>query len=355
MMAVESLFSTDLLALNRAIGEIYTARDRESFYRAAFSAIHGIIPEELCTFNETTFHSTRFLNSISSSQEHSNISKKFFPALNAHLHEHPFIPHIFFIDKALKTTDYCSKRQFKSAALYNEFYHHLDIEAQMSLALPLSQKNLLVFTLSKKSQDFSERDRLLLTLLKPHMMSALRNAMEHGRIRLERDLLQKGAETERQGAVLFQCDGMIVCLSPFAKELLANYFDTTLAEGDMLPIRLLSWFKTEDALRSAERPSLIIEKEDRCIKITLLNDFTTGDSILIITETDNSLSLHNLQGYDLSRREVEVLSWLSKGKTNVEIAVILGTSRRTVEKHVEHIFAKLGVETRAAAAAKVSR
>jgi DNA-binding CsgD family transcriptional regulator len=52
----------------------------------------------------------------------------------------------------------------------------------------------------------------------------------------------------------------------------------------------------------------------------------------------------------LSPREGQVLAWLTRGKTNAEIAVILGSSARTVEKHVEHIFVKLGVETRTAAA-----
>ena len=47
-------------------------------------------------------------------------------------------------------------------------------------------------------------------------------------------------------------------------------------------------------------------------------------------------------------------AWLAKGKTNRDIADILGMSPRTVNKHLEHIFEKLGVETRAAAAALAS-
>ena len=56
----------------------------------------------------------------------------------------------------------------------------------------------------------------------------------------------------------------------------------------------------------------------------------------------------------LTPRETEVLSWLAKGKTNRDIGDILGVSPRTVNKHLEHIFEKLGVETRAAAAALAS-
>ena len=57
----------------------------------------------------------------------------------------------------------------------------------------------------------------------------------------------------------------------------------------------------------------------------------------------------------LTPRETEVLSWLAKGKTNRDIADILGMSPRTVNKHLEHIFEKLGVETRSAATAIAGR
>lgn len=55
--------------------------------------------------------------------------------------------------------------------------------------------------------------------------------------------------------------------------------------------------------------------------------------------------------FRLTHREAEVLSWVSAGKTNQEIATILGISPRTVKKHLEHVYDKLGVETRTAAAA----
>jgi len=48
-------------------------------------------------------------------------------------------------------------------------------------------------------------------------------------------------------------------------------------------------------------------------------------------------------------REREVLEWLAAGKTDREIGEILGMSPRTVQKHLQHIYEKLGVETRTAA------
>jgi len=57
-----------------------------------------------------------------------------------------------------------------------------------------------------------------------------------------------------------------------------------------------------------------------------------------------------LAGLGLTPREREVASWLSRGRTNQEIATILAMQPRTVEKHVEHVLLKLGVENRTAAA-----
>jgi DNA-binding CsgD family transcriptional regulator len=52
----------------------------------------------------------------------------------------------------------------------------------------------------------------------------------------------------------------------------------------------------------------------------------------------------------LTPREAEVLFWISQGKSNHDIGVILGAKTGTICKHVEHIFGKLNVENRTAAA-----
>jgi DNA-binding CsgD family transcriptional regulator len=52
----------------------------------------------------------------------------------------------------------------------------------------------------------------------------------------------------------------------------------------------------------------------------------------------------------MTPRETEVLGWISRGKTNREIATLLFISPHTVRKHIENIFEKLEVRTRTAAA-----
>ena len=63
-------------------------------------------------------------------------------------------------------------------------------------------------------------------------------------------------------------------------------------------------------------------------------------------ETDTLVALEEK---GLTRREVEVLEWVARGKTNNEIGLILEISPRTASKHLEHIYTKLGVESRTAA------
>jgi DNA-binding CsgD family transcriptional regulator len=62
------------------------------------------------------------------------------------------------------------------------------------------------------------------------------------------------------------------------------------------------------------------------------------------------VSATQLANLNLSARECEILALVAAGKTNGETATVLAISPRTVQKHLEHIFQKLGVETRTAAA-----
>ncbi len=63
-------------------------------------------------------------------------------------------------------------------------------------------------------------------------------------------------------------------------------------------------------------------------------------------EIDVKTTAEVFQPEGLSGREAEVLMWLAKGKANSEIGMILNISTRTVSKHLEHVYSKLGVESR---------
>lgn len=76
-----------------------------------------------------------------------------------------------------------------------------------------------------------------------------------------------------------------------------------------------------------------------------------GDWLIVIRETSEDAVVEAMSlSFKLTAREAEVLYWVIKGKINRDIADILGASPATVKKHLERVYAKLGVETRTAAA-----
>ncbi|MFL6646278.1 MAG: helix-turn-helix transcriptional regulator, partial [Paraburkholderia fungorum] len=84
----------------------------------------------------------------------------------------------------------------------------------------------------------------------------------------------------------------------------------------------------------------------------VLGRATRGDWVILLEEFNDAEHTSALAAqFNLTAREAEVLLWLSRGKTNRDIGDILGMAPRTVNKHLEHVFGKLHVETRAAAAA----
>jgi len=79
-----------------------------------------------------------------------------------------------------------------------------------------------------------------------------------------------------------------------------------------------------------------------------------GEHLVLLQRRSGEWDLNSVKDrLGLTFRETEVLMWIARGKTNRDVGQILGSSPRTVNKHLEHVFYKLGVETRSAAVALV--
>jgi DNA-binding NarL/FixJ family response regulator len=101
-----------------------------------------------------------------------------------------------------------------------------------------------------------------------------------------------------------------------------------------------------------------IERYVSKVGALLLHRFTEKSdeklTVLYLIEEHAPAGPAELVSLGLTPRQGEVLYWIAQGKTNSEIAIILGTSPRTVDKHVEQLLERLGVENRLAAAAKAN-
>ena len=101
---------------------------------------------------------------------------------------------------------------------------------------------------------------------------------------------------------------------------------------------------------------LLVDVNGRKVEISVLSPIGPDELLFRLTELSTTADEQQLQQtLSLTWRESEVLLWISRGKANREIGEILAISPRTVNKHLEQIFVKLGVENRASAAARAVR
>ena len=116
--------------------------------------------------------------------------------------------------------------------------------------------------------------------------------------------------------------------------------------ANTLPAHLQPW------LAEGAKQPLRLDDLTQPLLVTALES-QDGDERLLVIELANKPNEADLlrDKFGLTVREAEVLTWISKGKTNHEIAIILDFSPRTANKHLEQIFRKLNVENRTTAAA----
>ena len=160
-------------------------------------------------------------------------------------------------------------------------------------------------------------------------------------------------------ALTINTAGCISWLSPTAKTLITEMMSLSkpIAIDDFLPEPILSWSKARISLENEMHKDTNEEFQTStglCVKLASCQD--SNEFLLLIKKDSQNWDLPSLKdALGLTLREVEILMWISRGKTNKEIGQILQSSHRTVNKHLEHIFEKLGVGTRAAAVAIVQQ
>jgi len=158
-------------------------------------------------------------------------------------------------------------------------------------------------------------------------------------VRLAREAVDIGGH----GVLVVDAQGRIAWRSPQAEAWLRQFFPE---RGGMPPER---WIESAAHAQSAADAGLLVERDGVVLAARPAGSVGLGEFMLLLHARPCAAGTQRAAA--LTAREAEVLSWLAKGKTNRDIAEILGMSPRTVNKHLEHIFEKLGVETRTAAAA----
>ncbi|WP_310448039.1 response regulator [Thiobacillus sp.] len=147
-------------------------------------------------------------------------------------------------------------------------------------------------------------------------------------------------------------DGALLWQTPLARTLLLKYGGP---DQQSLVSRIHAWLHI--AVASPPPPATLEIMGEEGRMVCALHGLTEeGECLLVLHEESDAATTRGLaEAFRLTQREAEVLYWVIYGKTNRDIGDILGISHRTINKHLENLFEKLGVETRTAAAAVAMR
>ena len=147
--------------------------------------------------------------------------------------------------------------------------------------------------------------------------------------------------------------GTIIWATPQAQKLLSANLAASSNDELVLPEPMLQWLEqAQNGKSGSKTPAMASFPDNEQLRLQYMGKLGENEFLLRLAKDSSTNQPAEFSSeLGLTTREGEVLSWLSKGKTNRDIAQILGLSPRTVDKHLEQIYAKLGVENRTAAAA----
>jgi DNA-binding CsgD family transcriptional regulator len=225
--------------------------------------------------------------------------------------------------RALRVSDFLTQSELHRTRFYEIALRPFGVEHQLEVDIPSPPSHMKTFQFARAKGAFSERDRLVLDLLQPHLGRLWQAARTRRKLAAALVGLEQAKAGEPRGVILLGARGEVEYASEPARRLLREFApDATLVE----------W------LESGSRRPLV-----HCL----------GERRLIVERVGDALLLEETRReVDLTAREREVLTLVARGMTNAEIARLLWLAPSTVAKHLENVYSKLGVKTRTAAVAR---
>ena len=347
-----------LSAWSDALYELHRSREASSLPAKIVSVVSRLIPCSSALLIRVDPSTATFSLTDWPEGSFSRLDAKKVAAM--HVRDHPLVDHFRFgrDSKAWGLHDLVSPEAFRQTALYRNLYRSLGVEYQLVLLVPYPDHAPRALVLNRRETPFSENERELLELLWPHLALAVRTSRAATR--------RKGVATidgllPERGVLVLNLTGGVELCTEQARVWLTHYCVSGYPAREIrsLPEPVAGWIARALAdqklhVRGIAAPlePLIVRRGDQFLAMRFIADYGRGQHLVLMEETAMNCSPNLLQGMNLTPRESEVLAWVAQGKTNRETGTILGMSTRTVQKHLERIFAKLGVETRTGAILK---
>lgn len=269
-----------------------------------------------------------------------------------HLSRHPLLGHFMRTGNgdATRLSDVVSQRDLRRSEFYQGFYRPLGIRHQMAFVLDVDLGVVNALVLSRGRSDFKDVERQLVRVAQPHLAHLASASAAHSWFASALAALN-GIDDTAYGVVLLGPMGKVRVMNRAARLLLATYFRTSVREGAQLPDELAAWLAEQRRPASDGPPQpYTAARGSRRLTVKLFRHH--GSAALLMSESSvNGTPATEATG--LTARESDVLWLVANGRTSAQAAQILQISSRTVEKHLENIYAKLGATSRTEASLRV--
>lgn len=321
----------------------------EAFARSAISGLAGLVGADLVTLSYCDLRAgTR---SVVTWPERS-LSDDDVACFNRFFQSHPLVRfHSTHAGAgAHRISDSLPDASFHRTALYADYYRKIGIDYVVAVPVHVDSARLISFVLNRARRDFTDRDCALLDTLR-FQLGAEYMAQET-RLRAQRTLAQLNDVLMGVGMAVIVLDRhrrVIRSAEQALKWLAYAGFVGTVRSGERLPEPIDRWMRTrlEPSWATFDPGPLVLATATHTLRLHLLQG---EDALTLVMENVPTRTSATLaEDFGLTPREREILRWLAAGKSNAEIAAILDIRPRTVHKHLEHVFRKLGVENRTAA------
>jgi DNA-binding CsgD family transcriptional regulator len=348
MTAMGQLAARDLRSVLDFVFEARSFPDLDSFRTGILPGLLRLVPSDVVGYNEVDAER-------GSTVVISHPADAFFEGVEERfarlVHQHPLVARAQAGDRATYTlSDFLTEGAYHRLELYHDMYRHVDAEDQIAFALP--GELIVGLALNRPRRSFTRRDRDLLELLRPHLAQAYTQARDRELASALLAATETGLDETGAAVIVLDSHGRIGYAAEAARELLAGYFGAAFERGTGLPPVVVDWLETHDVGYPSE-PFVTDGRRGRLCIRHLPPPPALMEPLLLLEEQRPGLrTVPTLQRLGLTRRQAEILRLVAIGKDNDSIAAELFISTRTVRKHLEHIYTRLGVSSRTAAAAR---
>src|ERR671920_1736647 len=263
---------------------LYAQRDLESFKRYILTTLRSIVPSESVIYVDPSV-SVMVDNPAGASAWESEPAfsspnlTEIVEIHSSYIDENPLINHYQQTrdGQAVKITDFLTQREFRRLGLYNDLFRRVSIDQWMSIVLPHGPLAATAVSLGRSGKDFSERDRLVLNLLRPHLLQAYDNTVALTQVQQESVAMKQTMEKLDQAVVVLGKRGRLQWCTERAGRWISEYFGPAQDAGH-LPDDLQRWVEHQRSALLDQRDialpqhPLVIKRAGKRLLVRFLTD-----------------------------------------------------------------------------------